>query len=283
MSSQIHSDSQIGSVSLTIRNLAQSVDFYQRLGMTLRKQGDGVAHLGTATTLLLVLHENKDARIVERTSGLYHFAILVPTRLELAQVLKNLAKKQIPIQGYSDHLVSEAIYLADPDGNGIEIYRDRPRKAWQYVDGKLQIGTIPLDLQAILSELNKQDIGWDRFSPDTQIGHMHLHVGDLAAAQTFYTVAIGFDLVANYGSAAAFVSAGGYHHHLGMNTWAGKNAPPSPADGVGLRWFEIQLPTQGALDEVQERLQETAVSINNHPKGLLIHDPSQNGILLTHK
>ncbi len=284
MKKQIHPNTQIGKVSLTVSNLDRSAAFYQTLGLTLRGQENGVAHLGTEARELLQLHENPYARAVRGTTGLYHFAILLPTRVDLALALTNMAQQQIPLQGYADHMVSEAIYLGDPDGNGIEVYRDRPRDEWQYNnDGTLRMGTAALDVDSLLGELNGYKGTWSGFPNGTINGHIHLHVGNLAEATQFYTDRLGFDFVVGYGSQAGFVSAGGYHHHIGLNTWAGVNAPPPPADAVGLRWYEVLLPNQEALAEVKSWLVETAVSFTQTPDGILLHDPAQNGILLTIK
>ena len=284
MNKQIHPDTQIGKVSLTVTNLDRSVTFYQTLGLSLRHRENGMAQLGTAERFLLELHENPRARSVRGTTGLYHFAILLPTRVDLALALTNMAQQRIPLQGYSDHLVSEAIYLADPDGNGIEVYRDRPRDEWQYAnDGSLQMGTAALNIDSVMGELNGYSGTWSGFPNGTTNGHIHLHVANLAKATQFYTDQLGFDFVMGYGSQAGFVSAGGYHHHIGMNTWAGVNAPPPPADAVGLRWYEVLLPNQDALEQVKGWLVETAVSFTPTSDGILLRDPAQNGIILTTK
>ena len=282
MNKQIHPNTQIGKVSLTVSNLERSIAFYQQLGLTLRHQENNVAHLGTPNKELLELHENPRARQVRGTTGLYHFAILLPTRVDLALALYNMGQQQVQLQGYSDHLVSEAIYLADPDGNGIEVYRDRLRDEWQYdTNGTLRMATEPLNIDSLLGELNNYNGTWSGFPDGTMNGHVHLHVGDLAKVTNFYTKQMGFDYVVGYGSQAGFVSAGGYHHHIGMNTWSGVNAPPPPEDAIGLRWYELVLPNQAALDEIKGWLEETAVSHTTTPDGIHLHDPAQNGILLT--
>lgn len=284
MSETIHPQTHIGAVTLTVADLSRSLDFYRRLGLHVHRQENGTAAktavLGAGENDLLVLYENPQARPVRGHTGLYHFAILVPSRLELAQALRNLAQQQFPVQGFSDHSVSEAIYLADPDGNGIEIYRDRPREEWQYPDGRLLINTMPLDLEDVMAELRHDDADWQRFSPDTTIGHIHLHVNSLADAETFYANALGFDLIARYGPSAMFVSAGGYHHHIGLNTWAGVNAPPPPPDSVGLRWYELILPDDAALQTAVRRLQSHHITITEQENGFFVCDPAQNGILL---
>ena len=244
----IHPGTTLGAVHLTVQNLARSVEFYrQRLGFQLHQLTENEAHLGAGKADLLILYENRAARSYPRTSGLYHFAVLVPSRLELAQSLKHIAETQTQVQGFADHSVSEAIYLADPDGNGIEIYRDRPRDTWKSVDGQLKMGTDPLDIESVLGELTSREEAWRGLDPATRIGHVHLHVADIMTAENFYHELLGFDKIMRYGPSASFLSAGGYHHHIGLNTWNGVGAPPPPPDAAGLRWYEIQLANEDEL------------------------------------
>jgi catechol 2,3-dioxygenase len=278
----IHADTTIKSVSITVSDFGRSLPYYQNgIGLNLHRKEGNKAFLGAGKEDLLILTERPDARQVRQTTGLYHFAILVPSRLHLAQSLQNLAETQTPLGGYSDHLVSEALYLSDPDGNGIEIYRDRPRSEWQYVNGQLQIGTLPLDIRSVLAELKGNEKPWPGLHPDTIIGHIHLHVGNLRQAEQFYTDVLGFDLISRYGPAASFVSAGGYHHHIGMNTWAGVNVPPPPENAVGLRWYTIQLPNQAEREQITSRLENAGINPEIRPDGIFVRDPAQNGILLT--
>lgn len=280
MGTSIHAATTMGAVSLTVRDLARSLEFYQHnLGFKLHRQEGKQAHLGAGDADLLILNENPAAPPLRRgQTGLYHFAVLTPSRVALAQSLQRLAETQTPIQGFADHNVSEAIYLADPDDNGIEIYRDRPRSEWKYENDKIKMGTDPIDLDGILAELEGQNLPWTGLSPDTIIGHVHLHVSDIKSAEAFYCGVLGFDLMLRYGPSASFVSAGGYHHHLGLNTWAGVGAPPP--DSIGLIWYAVVLPDQGALDEVVSRVKIAGAPIEAHEEGTLVRDPSQNGILL---
>jgi catechol 2,3-dioxygenase len=279
----IHPHTTIGAVYLTVADLSRSLTFYQQnIGFRLQWQENGLAYLGVRPhTPLLVLHERPGARPARRVTGLYHFAILVPSRLHLAHSLHHLAETQTPLQGFSDHLVSEAIYLADPDGNGIEIYRDRPRQDWYDADGNFLLGNAPLDTDGILAELAGDSEEWSGLHPDTVIGHIHLHVAHIPPAEQFYTGVLGFDLMARYGPTASFVSAGGYHHHIAFNTWAGVGAPQPAPDSVGLRWYEIQLPDTAALEEVADRIRQAGLPLEERPDGLFVRDPAQNGILLT--
>jgi catechol 2,3-dioxygenase len=180
------------------------------------------------------------------------------------------------LQGVADHGVSEALYLADPDGNGIEVYRDRPREQWPVVNGQLRMGADPLDVDEILAE----DGDGRGLAPGTIVGHVHLHVSHLDEAQRFYVDVLGFEVMQRYGPSALFVSAGGYHHHIGLNTWAGVGAPPPPSGAIGLQYFVVTLPGASARAAVEDRLRAANVPIESTPDGLLVHDPARNAILL---
>jgi catechol 2,3-dioxygenase len=216
------------------------------------------------------------------TTGLYHFAILVPSRADLGCSLRRLLERDYPLTGASDHLVSEALYLDDPDGNGIEIYRDRPRDEWPMQGSQVRMANARLDAEGILAEAEREGRAWDGLSPRTRIGHIHLHVGDLRTAEEFYVHVLGFDVMQRWtGAGALFVSAGGYHHHVGLNTWAGVGAPPPPPDTAGLRLYTIQLPDDAARAEVVARLRAAGVAVSQQDGGLSLCDPWGNGILLT--
>lgn len=271
----------IGTVELTVANLDRSSAFYcERLGFKLHRREGAIAALGAGGPDLLVLHENPAARHVGGTTGLYHFAVLLPSRRELALALRQIALTRTALSGVSDHLVSEALYLDDPDGNGIEVYRDRPRTEWPRTNGEIRMATDPLDLDGLLAEIEGYDEEWPGLPAETVIGHVHLHVGQIEAARQFYCDVLGFDLMQRYGGSALFVSAGGYHHHLGLNVWNGVGAPPPPANAAGLRHVVVQLPNETARNVVFERLQAANVSVEDHARGMLVRDPWQNGLLL---
>jgi len=280
--SKLHIDTRLGFVHLTVSDLERSLAYYQRsLGMQVQRQDGQTAYLGAGEDNLLVLTEVPGARRFPRTTGLYHFALLVPSKLELAKTLRNLVESGPGIDGASDHLVSEALYLSDPDGNGIEIYRDRPRETWQFDQEHVRMAVDPLDFRSLMAELENSPTDWHGLHPDTVLGHMHLHVSDLQAAQDFYTQVIGFDLMLSYGNSAAFLSAGGYHHHLGINTWNGVGAPPPPPESVGLRNFVIRVPGTEDLQALERRLQAADVPFESRDGGFFVLDPSHNGVLIT--
>ena len=279
----IHPHTTIGPVYLTVSDLARSESFYRDiLGFkTLSRQDDTLTLTADGASPLLILKGQPGARPKSRhTTGLYHFAILVPSRTDLARSLRRLIDVRCPLQGASDHRVSEALYLADPDGNGIEIYRDRPRDAWAHQDGQVQMSIDPLNTEGLLAELKESDHSWNSLSPGTIIGHIHLHVADLRQAEAFYNGVLGFEIMLRYGPSALFLSAGGYHHHIGLNTWAGVGAPPPPPDAVGLRQFVVALPNRDELERVAERVRQAGIATEQTEDGILVRDPSQNGVLL---
>ncbi|MFQ5945204.1 MAG: VOC family protein [Anaerolineae bacterium] len=292
MAQAIHPDTRMGAVHLTVADLDRSLAFYQNvMGMAVHGRGPEAtgsagdtrtaARLGAAEEELLVLVEEPAARAYGGTSGLYHFAVLVPSRKELAWSLRRLAETRTPIQGVVDHWISEAIYLSDPDGNGIEIARDRRREAWPPMETLAARGNGPVDLEGLFAELDARDGTWPGLDRGTTIGHVHLHVADLEQAEGFYHGALGFDIMARYGSQATFVSAGGYHHHIGVNTWAGVGVRPPPPDAVGLRYFEVWLPDQAELERALTRVGRAEHVMEERSDGVLVRDPSQNGVLLT--
>ena len=250
-------DAHIGQVSLTVRDLQRSLSFYQDiLGFEEVSPGRLAPRGGR---VLVELQERSDAIAKpRRSSGLYHFAILVPSRAALGRSLRRLAERQWPISGAADHLVSEALYLDDPDGLGIEIYRDQPRDAWRTANGELAMATDPLDLQALYEEPGAE-IPWSGLEAGTIMGHVHLHVPHLDIAESLYCDRIGFDPIVRRYPGALFVSAGGYHHHLGLNTWVGVGAPPPPENAVGLRAFTIE---SAAVQPQNIRDEATGVTVS---------------------
>jgi catechol 2,3-dioxygenase len=235
---------RLGPVHLIVSDLDRSVAFYQdAIGLQVQDLTDGAAALGTGGgEPVLVLAGEPGARRAGRHAGLYHVALLHPSRDELARALQRLAVTRTPIDGASDHGVSEAIYLSDPDGNGLELYRDRAREDWPAPTNpgeKVGMYTRALDLQALYDTV-AQDPPRRHAAPGLGVGHVHLHVNDLPAAVDFYQRELGLDLMTMYGDQAAFLSWDGYHHHVGLNTWRGVGIPGAPASGVvGLRHFGV--------------------------------------------
>jgi catechol 2,3-dioxygenase len=279
MTSVIHPETTVGIVALSVGNLARSLDYYQsQIGLKVLSQSADTATLGVDTPLLR-LTEVPGARVVRRATGLYHFALRVPTRHDLALVIRHFAEQQTPVSGASDHLFSEALYLSDPDGHGIEVYRDRPRDTWYDAQNNLRGGTDPLRIQEILGELDGNEPAWSGLPSGTDMGHIHLQIADIAAADRFYLGGIGFEKMMAMPS-ASFVSAGGYHHHVGMNTWAGVGVPAPPEGAAHLLSYELQLPNTTALTEVRDRLARATIPFTEQADGLAVRDPSQNLVLL---
>jgi catechol 2,3-dioxygenase len=280
----LHPDTAIGAVSLSVSDLSASRDFYERaIGLTARERDDGAVALGApGGPPLVVLHGDSAASPLDRrATGLFHLAILLPGRADLAAALVRLAEVGWPLDGASDHLVSEALYLSDPDGNGIEIYRDRPRAEWTYRGETLQMSTLPLDLEDVLGSLGGETRIPAQVPASTRIGHVHLQVAELERTESFYTEVIGFDVTVRGYPGALFVSAGGYHHHLGLNTWNSAGAAPARPDAVGLRHWELALADGGERRRIVERATAAGVPVAELHGAPLLHDPSGNGVLLT--
>ncbi len=282
----IHPETTMGMVTLCVADLTRSLDYYRhRIGLQLHRQEIGTVFLGAGGPDLLCLVEQPGARPVQRgRTGLYHFALLLPSRLALARTLRHLLETRTPIAGASDHGVSEALYLTDPDGHGIEIYRDRPRAEWPMVSTprgmELAMTVDPLDVEGILGELAPGDGGGAAMPAETTVGHVHLHVAELEAAEAFYCGVLGFTLMQRFDRSASFVSAGRYHHHLGLNIWAGRGAPPPPDDAARLLHYQIVLPDAGALAAVLARVEAAGMTPQAREGGWFLHDPSHNGVVL---
>ena len=288
----IHPATRIGTVYLRVADLENQINFYRQiLGFQLHWQKENKAGLGAGRADLLHLTEEPNLRKYRGVTGLYHFAVLFPNRRELARAIARLIPLKYPNYP-TDHIMTKTTYLDDPEGNGIELYTESPEDGtWtmangQYItrraDGSLSDGREPLDVNALLTHLKDEDRLDVSIPPETRMGHIHLHVRDIDEAVDFYHGVIGFDVMGVVKSIRmAFVSAGGYHHHIGLNTWQGEDAPPPPPDAAGLRYFAVELPDQKALDEVIARVEHAEISANQTEDGLLLYDPSQNGVLLT--
>lgn len=271
---------RLGPVHLTVSDIDGSIAFYENaLGLQVRHRGNGTASLGAGGEDILVLTGEPGAALGGRHAGLYHFALLYPTREELARAVQRIASTRTRIEGASDHGVSEAIYLHDPDDNGIELYVDRPRDEWpapSQPGERVGMYTIGLDLKDLMATIAGEDPA-EHAGPGLQTGHLHLHVGDIDEGLAFYRDVLGFEVMVNLGS-AAFVSAGGYHHHLGFNVWLGRDVKPNPPATAGLRHWTVVLDTPEQVGAVRARAEAAGVDINEHTGGFLVRDPWQTGV-----
>jgi catechol 2,3-dioxygenase len=266
-------ETRLGPVELTVTDLDRSIAYYERsIGLQVHRREDGRAALGAGAEDLVVLVGDPDAGRPGRHSGLYHYCLLHPSRLELARAASRLALTRTPIDGASDHGTHEAIYLPDPDGNGIELAADRPRDQWPGVES-YSGGPHPLDVHGLLGLVALEPEPPAHAAAGLAVGHVHLHVGDLDAAVRFYRDVVGFEVQFLMPS-AAFVSAGGYHHHVGANTWRGVGVPPVPEGVVGLRRFAIVVRDAEELAAVRRR-----AGVEDGAE-LVLHDPAGNELLV---
>ncbi|MES2524792.1 MAG: VOC family protein [Gemmatimonadota bacterium] len=266
---------RLGAVHLQIASLARSLPYYEEiLGLRLVERGEAHATLAAQgdTTALVVLHELPDARpmVPRGRLGLYHFAILLPDRPALGRFVQHLAAREVRA-GAADHLVSEAFYLQDPDGLGIEVYVDRPREKWTRTGRELMMASDPIDAASLVQAAG--DTAWAGMPAGTRIGHVHLHVGDLTAAARFFSDALGFDRMVWHYPGALFLGAGGYHHHLGTNTWAGATAVPPTAEDARLREWTIELPDAASVQDATASLQSAGFDAVHADGETLVRDP----------
>jgi catechol 2,3-dioxygenase len=275
-------DTMMGAVRLSVADLGRSIDYYESaIGLRVHERTGGRATLGAGGEDLLVLDELPGARPARGFTGLYHFALLVPERVDLARYLAHVARRRVPLVGVSDHFVSEAIYLSDPDEHGIEVYWDRPREVWEGRVGE-RLTTQPLDVDGLLAELDDPArAAFDGLAGGTVMGHVHLRVADVPAAVVFYRDVLGFGLMAQLGGQAAFLGAGGYHHHIGANSWESRGAPPAPAGTATLEAMTIVLAGEPALSDLAGRVRAAGLEPEPGGAGLRLRDPSGNPLVLT--
>lgn len=264
----------IGRVRLQVSDVSRSVSYYQRvLGLKVLSRQQRSAELGASDgeSVLLELRERPGARAVPRRGllGLYHFAMLLPDRGSLGRFIAHLAEIG-EYAGMSDHLVSEAVYLTDPDGLGIEVYADRPRATWSAVDRQITMATKPLDVESVIASAG--DEKWSGAPEGTRVGHVHFYVGDIDEAERFYHAGLGLDkIVWNY-PGALFMSAGGYHHHVGVNTWAAGASPASHEDARLLDW-ELILPEATTMEAVGQSMESAGFSVERTGSEVTARDP----------
>lgn len=268
-------ETRLGPVRLQVADLARSLEFYQNVLGLRPVEPDGphiVLAPGGGDSPLVELLERPGAHAAPRRAalGLYHFAILLPDRVSLGRFVRHLGRLGVRA-GASDHLVSESLYLQDPDNLGIEVYADRPRSSWRRVGRELMMATDPIAMAGLLEGAG--DTVWTGAPAGTVIGHLHLHVGDLEKAAAFYSEAVGLDRTVWHYPGALFFAAGGYHHHLGTNTWAGAEArAPEPEDARLFEWV-IELPDTTSLSAVAESLGRGGYSAHRDGDQLVTHDP----------
>ena len=271
---------RLGAVELTVADLERSVAWYeQALGLRVHRRDTAIAHLGDGNETTVVLHEDRQARPAGRgVAGLFHYALLFGTREELARVATRLAATGTAISGASDHGTHEAIYLSDPDGNGIELAWDRARDEWP-ADLGYANGPSPLDFPSLLGTVQGEPYA-PHVATGLRMGHLHLHVGDIDQALAFYRDVLGFELTANLGT-AAFVAAGGYHHHLAFNVWNGRGVSAPPEHTAGLRRWTVQLRTDAQVAQLRERVAAAGVAVKNVDGGFIARDPSGTAVAFT--
>ncbi|MEH7480056.1 VOC family protein [Neobacillus drentensis] len=268
----------VGEVNIKVKNLDYALTFYQNImGFQILEKSDRKAVLTTdGKNPLLTLEQPKDVVAkTGRSSGLYHFAILLPSRADLSVFLRHMIQTGYPL-GAADHYVSEALYLNDPDGNGIEVYRDRPSSEWRWNNGLVEMATEELDGNGIIAE---SDAEWSGLPAGTVMGHIHLHVSNLKKAEEFYTKGLGFEIVSYYPQ-AAFLSTGRYHHHIAINTWQGEGAATPPKNSVGLNWYSLVFPDESARENAIKQLKQLGAQISEEAEFFVTEDPSGNQIRL---
>lgn len=273
---------RMGAVELVVADLQRSIDYYeQAIGLRVHDRDEARASLGAGGEDLLRLFEQPGAKPARRASGLYHFALLLPQRIDLARFLAHAARERVPLAGLSDHFVSEAIYLSDPDEHGIEIYWDRPRRVWEGQVAE-RMTTLPLDVGSLLDELpDPVAEPFEGLPAGTTMGHVHLRVSDVPSTIAFYRDVLGFDLMAALGGQAAFLSAGGYHHHIGANTWESAGAGQAPEGSARLLRASVLLDDPDAVQRAADSAAAAGLSPVSVAGGLQIADPSGNPLLLS--
>lgn len=270
----------VGAVHLAVADVERSAAFYRELGLELLAAGPGGAALGAGGVALVVLEERPGARPARGVTGLFHLALLLPTRADLARWLHHAAARRLPVTGLSDHFVSEAVYLDDPDGHGIEVYADRPRALWE---GRVResIVVAPLDTAALLATVaGEAPAPYEGMPAATRMGHVHLRVRAVAEAVPFYRDVLGLELMGVLGTQAAFLGAGGYHHHVGINAWGSAGAGPAGPEHAALLKATLVLPDAAARDAVADRADAAGVAVEPTAAGALVRDPSGTAIEL---
>ncbi|MHB1295753.1 MAG: VOC family protein [Anaerolineae bacterium] len=279
----LHPATKVGSVTIKVADLQRSEEFYVTvIGLRVLERNEGTVLLGAGGRPIVRLEHVPGAPPQPpETTGLYHMAILLPDGHALAVKASQLLSAHRPL-GRADHLVSEALYLSDPDGIGIEIYRDRPRENWPQHGGQVEMSSEPLDMTSLLARLRANDpaLADPAVPDDTRMGHMHLRVSDLTEGERFYRGVLGFDVTARV-PGAVFLAAGGYHHHIALNVWQSQGGHPPAEHVAGMREFSILLPDRGELARVVARIEAAGLAVAHEQDDALVHDPAHNQIRLT--
>ena len=284
---RLPAETQIAFANLIVANMSRALSFYQdKLGLHLIHRQNGTAVLSSSRSQppALILSEDRQAEPrPPRTTGLYHIAIRFPNRAELGRALQRLVQESWRFIGAADHGVSEAIYTVDPDGNGLELYADKPRSMWPRSNGQIAMVSDPLDINDLLNSASGMG---ENGQPRMDVGHVHLQVSDLDRSRAFYQDLLGLDITQSDVPGALFLAAGKYHHHIGLNIWAGEGAPQPPINTVGLKSFGLQIPDRTSRNLLAERLRGAGIPIEEKQdplsgqKSLLFHDPDGNGVEL---
>lgn len=287
----IPKQTHLGHVDLKVSDIDKLTDFYSsKIGFKIVMEDGYTVCLSSSGNepYLLRLTEIKDfIRPSRNATGLFHTAFKVPSRKELGQTLVRLGNNNIKFHGFSDHGVSEAMYLSDPDGNGIEIYTDKPVEQWPHKTNEIEMYTEPLNINSLLNEMGKSDLETSTFSSNTCIGHIHLKVSDLANAKYFYCEVMGFEITQSSYEGALFVSAGGYHHHIGLNVWYSSNGPHPSENSLGLKSFSVVVPNSESVEMIKQRIITSGLEIIDTAKESLsafsVCDPDDNIIEVVRK
>lgn len=274
---QLNAAAHIGRVALKVANLEKMTKFYQEvIGMQVLEQSVSHSTLGVGDTVLLELHKVQNPLPLAPRTGLYHVAFLLPSRKALGNTLLHYLTVNAPLIGASDHGYSEALYLNDPEGNGIEVYADKPQSEWDIrSDGEIVGVTLEMDAEAVIAA---GDNTWKGFPIGTTVGHVHLKVADLTATEKYFTEVLGLSLKNNFGNQAKFFATGDYHHHIGSNVWLGKNIPAMTENDLGLDYFSFSVPNQAELDRLENHWKNQIEYTKNEDGSLTVVDP--NGITM---
>ncbi len=274
------SEQLLGPIALVVQDLDRCKRYYELdIGLQVIRHSGSVVQMGVGKKPLLILEENPAAVRIHRSTGLYHMAFLLPTRRDLAAQIQHFVKNGIGISGMSDHGVSEALYLSDPEGNGIEIYSDRPRDKWVWIDGEVDMQTMPLDIDSLLAELPDNPPAWTGLPADTVLGHVHLRVSDLSSTTEFYTKILGLEVTTRSYPGAIFLSKNGYHHHLGLNVWGSAGAVSPPDGTAGLKHYTYRASSSSELERISQRAKDMGVALTEADgESIILNDPSGNHV-----